>query len=295
MVGQALRTQLQRGGHQEVSLVRRPVSPGEQTVQWDPYASESVADAAALEGFDAAVHLSGANLSEGRWTPARKALFRSSRLVPTEKLARLLAGRSHKPSVLVCASAIGVYGNRGDEVLTEASSPGSGFLPDLCLAWEAAAKPAEDAGIRVVHLRYGVILSQHGGALKKMLSVFRLGLGGPMGTGRQWMSWVSLPDAVGTIAFAVTNGSVAGAVNVTAPHPVTNADFTRAMGHALHRPAVLPVPAFALQLAFGEMAQGTILSSARVLPQRLLQAGYAFRHSQLEAALHDLLQLYTEE
>ncbi|MHB1022708.1 MAG: TIGR01777 family oxidoreductase [Acidobacteriaceae bacterium] len=289
LVGTALRKGLTQPGMEVVSLVRRAPSAGENSLQWDPYAVQPVKDEAALEGLDAAVHLSGENLSEGRWTPARKARFRSSRLVPTQQLARLLAQRALRPKVLVCASAIGIYGCRGDAVLTEESTPAAGFLPDLCREWEAATAEAEQAGIRVVHLRFGVILSPYGGALAKMLPVFKMGLGGPLGSGQQWMSWISLPDVVRMVQFALEKEDLCGAVNAVAPAPVTNAEFTRTMGRVLHRPALLPVPAFVLKLAFGEMADATILCSMRVLPVCLQEAGFRFEHAELETALRAVL------
>jgi uncharacterized protein (TIGR01777 family) len=188
----------------------------------------------------------------------------------------------------VCASAIGIYGDRGDELLTEASLPGSGFLPRVCLAWEKATQPATDAGIRVVHLRFGVVLSPHGGALAKMLPVFRAGLGGQLGNGRQWMSWVALPDAVRAIEFALQTAGLSGAVNVVAPNPATNLEFTRSLGRVLQRPTVLRVPAFALRLAFGEMAEATILESQRVMPARLSASGFNFEYPELETGLRAL-------
>ena len=231
----------------------------------------------------------GANVAGRRWTSAYKREILESRVTPTHALATLLAGLNAKPAVLVCASAIGIYGSRGDEVLTETSSPGSGFLPEVCLAWERATQPATDAGIRVVHLRFGVVLSPEGGALAQMLPLFRVGLGGRLGSGRQWMSWVALPDAIGAIEFALQTPSLSGPVNVVAPNPVTNLEFTRALGRALHRPTLLPAPGFALRLAFGEMAQATILASERVLPARLSAAGFHFEYPEIEAALRAVL------
>lgn len=289
LVGSALRDGLSQPGAEVVSLVRRAPVPGESVLQWDPYVSQPVTEESLLEGFDAAVHLSGENLSEGRWTTARKARFRTSRVAPTQQLARMLARRTARPNVLVCASAIGIYGCRGEEILTEASIPATGFLPQLCLEWEAASAEAEKAGIRVVHLRFGVILSPRGGALAKMLPVFKIGLGGPLGDGKQWMSWISLPDVVRMVQFALGNQHLHGVVNAVAPSPVTNAEFTRTLGHILNRPTILPAPAFVLKLAFGEMADATILCSARVLPTRLQEAGFRFGHAQLETALRAVL------
>jgi uncharacterized protein (TIGR01777 family) len=228
-------------------------------------------------------------LAGRRWTSVYKREILESRVKPTHAIATLLAGLQPRPAVLVCASAIGIYGGRGDELLTEASSPGSGFLPEVCLEWERATQPASDAGIRVVHLRFGVVLSPDGGALAQMLPVFRAGLGGRLGTGRQWISWVTLPDVTRAIEFALETASLAGPVNVVAPNPVTNLQFTRALGRAVHRPALLRVPAFALRVALGEMARATILRSQRVLPTRLSASGFDFEYPELEAGLSAIL------
>jgi uncharacterized protein (TIGR01777 family) len=229
-------------------------------------------------------------LAGRRWTESYKQEILQSRVKPTRALATLLAGLRPKPAVLVCASAIGIYGSRGDELLTEASSPGNGFLPEVCLAWEGATQPASDAGIRVVHLRFGVVLSPEGGTLAQMLPVFRAGLGGRLGSGRQWISWVALPDVVRAIEFALETASLAGPVNVVAPNPVTNLDLTRSLGRALHRPTLLRVPAFALRLAFGQMAEATILASERVLPARLSALGFDFEYPELDAGLRAVLR-----
>lgn len=242
-----------------------------------------------LEGITAAVHLSGVNLSGRRWRSGFKREILESRVTPTRTLAGLLAGLNAKPEVLVCASAIGFYGSRKDEILTETSLPGSGFLAEVCQEWEEATRLATNAGIRVVHLRFGVVLSREGGALAQMLPVFRAGLGGRLGSGGQWVSWISLPDTVRAIEFAVETTSLSGAVNVVAPNPVTNLEFTRALGHALHRPTLLPAPAFALEWAFGEMAQATLLASQRVLPANLSAAGFQFEYPGIEAALRAVL------
>jgi uncharacterized protein (TIGR01777 family) len=256
---------------------------------WDPYAAVPIKNLQALEGITAAVHLSGANLAGQRWSSAFKQEISASRLTPTRTLSALLAGLRSKPAVLVCASAIGIYGSRGDERLTEDSSPGTGFLPELCLAWEEAARPAAEAGIRVVHARFGVVLSSQGGALAQMLPIFRMGLGGRLGSGTQWISWIALPDVIRAIEFALQTANLSGPLNVVAPNPVTNLEFTRVLGHVLHRPAVLPAPAFALRMAFGEMADATILASERVMPARLTAAGFIFEHPELEAGLRAVL------
>ena len=272
-----------------VTLHREPIRGTSTGEVWDPYAARPVNHPQVLEGMTAAVHLSGVNLAGRRWTSAYKREILESRVTPTHALATLLAGLKAKPAVLVCASAIGVYGSRGDEVLTETSLPGSGFLPEVCLAWERATQPATDAGIRVVHVRFGVVLSPEGGALAQMLPLFRAGLGGRLGSGRQWVSWVALPDVIRAIEFVLQMASLSGPVNVAAPNPATNLEFTRALGRALHRPTLLPAPGFALRLAFGEMAQATILASERVLPARLSAAGFQFEYPEIEAALRAVL------
>jgi uncharacterized protein (TIGR01777 family) len=286
LIGYSLVRTLRQNRISTIRLHRDSGAGGEGL--WDPYAANPVRRPEALEGTTAAVHLSGANVA-ARWTSSYKRKILESRVTPTRALATLLAGLRSKPAVLVCASAIGIYGGRGDEVLTEASAPGSGFLADVCMAWEKATQPAIDAGIRVVHLRLGVVLSPAGGALARMLPVFRAGLGGRLGSGRQWISWVALPDATRAIMFAIETPSLSGPVNVVAPNPVTNQEFTRALGRVLHRPALLPVPAFALSLAFGEMAKATILESERVMPAQLTASGFHFEYPDLEAGLRAVL------
>ena len=290
LIGTSLVRTLEQERISIISLVRRPLpdAGGSQRL-WDPYSATPVSDPRSLDGTSAAVHLSGANLAGQRWSSAYKREILESRVKPTHAIATLLAGLRPKPAVLVCASAIGIYGGREDELLTEASLPGTGFLPEVCLAWENATKPANEAGIRVVHLRFGVVLSPAGGALAKMLPVFRAGLGGKLGSGRQWISWVALPDVVRAIEFALQTASLSGAVNVVAPNPITNLEFTRALGRAVHRPTLLQVPAFALRLGFGEMAKATILESARVLPACLSASGFDFQYPELEPGLRALL------
>jgi hypothetical protein len=277
-LGQRLVPALQGAGHAIVRIGRG----AESDVRWDP--SAGVLDAAGCAGIDAFVHLAGANVGE-RWTPAHRRAIRNSRVLGTALVARTAAALSPRPRVLVCASAVGIYGDAGDVVLDEGSPAGSDFLADVGREWEAAADPARQAGIRTVHLRFGVVLSQRGGALARMLPVFRLGGGGKLASGRQWMSWISMEDAVGAVQFALERETLAGAVNAVAPSPVTNAEFTETLARVVHRPALFPVPAFALNLMFGEMAQGTLLASQRVVPRQLLAAGYAFRHATLEPAL----------
>lgn len=256
---------------------------------WDPYAATPVSDPQRFAGVTGAIHLSGANVAGQRWTASYKREIRESRVKPTQALAVMLSRLQPKPEVLVCASAIGIYGSRGDEALTEASEPGSGFLPEVCAAWEKAAYPAVDAGIRVVHLRFGVVLSPDGGALAKMLPIFRTGLAGQLGNGRQWMSWITMPDAIRAIEFVLKTTEVSGAVNLVTPNPVTNAEFTRSLGRALHRTTLLPVPAVALRLAFGEMAEATVLASTRALPVRLADAGFQFEFPDLATGLGAML------
>jgi uncharacterized protein len=292
LIGTSLVRTLRRKRISIISL-HRSLLPGtgvsKEDFLWDPYAATPMSRPSEIQGTIAAVHLSGANLAARRWTSSYKREIVESRLKPTHAIATLLAGLQPKPAVLVCASAIGIYGGRGDELLTEAALPGSGFLPEVCLDWERATQPASDAGIRVVHLRFGVVLSPDGGALAQMLPVFRAGLGGRLGSGRQWISWVALPDVTRAIEFALETANLAGPVNVVAPNPVTNLEFTRALGRAVHRPALLRVPAFALRVALGEMAEATILQSQRVLPARLRASGFDFEYPELEAGLNAIL------
>jgi hypothetical protein len=286
LIGSALTPFLTTGGHQVRKLVRgRPATPDE--IAWDPAAGKI--DGARLAGCDAVVNLAGEGIASRRWTKAQKERIRSSRVESTALLARTLAGLNPRPRVWVCASAIGFYGDRGEERLDEASHAGEGFLPDVCRQWEAATAPAADAGIRVVRLRFGVVLSPAGGALAKMLPPFRMGVGGRLGDGRQYMSWIALDDVVGAIHHTLMHDTLAGAVNAVAPHPATNLEFTKTLGRVLHRPTIFPMPAAAARLAFGEMADALLLASARVYPARLLESGYAFRCPQLEAALRHLL------
>ena len=287
LVGGALVAALEVAGVRVVRLVRRRPAPGESDVGWDP--ASGTIDARGLEGADAVVHLAGESIAAGRWTPARKDAIRRSRVDGTRLLAETLARLSRPPGVLVSASAVGYYGSRGDEALTEASAPGTGFLADVCRAWEAAAQPARDAGIRVVTPRIGMVLAARGGALARMLPPFRLGLGGVVGSGRQYMSWIALDDLVGAIRHVIGDGDVAGAVNAVAPLPVTNREFTRTLGRVLGRPTLAPLPAPVVRLLFGEMGEALLLDGARALPARLQAAGFRFRHPGLEAALRSVL------
>jgi uncharacterized protein (TIGR01777 family) len=287
LIGSALLLSLIGRGHRVSRLVRRSAGAGE--ISWDP--SRGVLDPADLEGVDAVVHLAGENVG-ARWTAARKKRIRSSRVAGTKLLSAALARLRRRPAVLVSASAIGIYGDRGDETLTETSGLGNGdrdFLVSVTQEWEAAADPARAAGIRVVHPRFGVVLSPAGGALARLLLPFRLGLGGRLGSGSQWMSWISIDDTIGAIEQALSNPGLNGPVNVTAPEPVTNREFTRTLGRVLSRPTLLPVPAAALRLVLGEMAESTVLASARVLPTKLVEVGYHYTQPRLEAALRHVL------
>jgi hypothetical protein len=287
LVGSALRPALAAAGDEVGRLVRPGTNAGPLDVPWDPAAHRI--DAAQLERFDAVIHLAGENIAAGRWNEARKEAIRRSRVDGTLLLTRALAKLQTPPATFVSASAIGYYGDRGDEVLQETSQRGRGFLPAVCVAWESAAEPAEAAGLRVVHHRFGVILSQDGGALARMLLPFRLGLGGPVGSGRQYMSWITLDDAVGAIRHTLDSTSIAGPVNTVSPSPVSNRDFGRTLGRVLRRPAIAALPAFAARLAFGEMADALLLASTRVVPGVLQATGYTYRHPELEMALRHVL------
>jgi uncharacterized protein len=290
LIGSALDPALARAGHRMVPVVRSTTARTSRpdALAWDPDAG--TIDAAGLEGIGGVVHLAGENIGASRWNDAQKTRIRDSRVKGTALLAQTVAKLAKPPGVLISASGINVYGDRGDEILTEVSRPGEGFLADVCKAWEAATAPAEEAGIRVVHLRSGLVLSPAGGALDKMLTPFRLGLGGRLGSGAQWMSWISIDDEVGAIVHLLGEAAPAGPVNATAPNPVTNADFSKALARALRRPAVLPVPAPALRLLLGrEMADELLLASMRVLPTRLLDSGYAFGAPNLASALQQAL------
>jgi uncharacterized protein (TIGR01777 family) len=287
LVGRALAGVLRAQGHQVARLVRPGSTASADDISWDP--SAATVDVAAMEGADAVVHLSGASVAGGRWTPARKASLRSSRIDTTRVLVDALASLRQKPRVFVCASAIGCYGDRGDEILTESSAIGTDFLSLVVREWEAEAARAEVSGIRTVELRFGVILSAEGGALAAMLRPFKFGMGGRLGSGKQWMSWISLEDAVGVVCSAITDVQLTGPLNVVAPNPLRNAEFTRITAAVLHRPAIFAAPAFALRIALGEMADGLLLASLRVMPERLLATGYQFRSPEFELALRALL------
>ena len=285
LLGSALVPALREAGHEVVRLVRRDaVAPDE--VRWDPAAG--FIDTEALGATEAMVNLSGATIGR-RWTASRKREILDSRVETTSLLARTTTALDPPPAVLVCTGGVGIYGNRRDEVLTEESDLGTGFLADVGRAWEAAAQPARDAGIRVVNFRQGIVLTRKGGALQKMLPPFRMGVGGVIGDGSQSMSWIALDDAVGAVQHALSTEGLRGPVNAVSPMPVTNRGFTKALGRVLGRPTILPMPAFAARLAFGEMADALLLASLRVVPDRLRGTGYAFRYPELEPALRHLL------
>src|SRR6266700_6219087 len=286
LVGSALVTSLASKGHEAFLLVRHaPDSAAE--VEW--YPERGSLALSRLEGMDAVVHLAGESIAEGRWSEEKKRRIRESRVKGTTVLSEALGNLKRPPGTLISASAIGYYGNRGDEILTEESSPGNDFLASVCSEWERAAEAASTKGIRVVKSRFGVILSNNGGALKKMLTPFRMGVGGRIGSGKQWMSWIALHDVIAGLEFALTNEALSGPVNFVAPNPVTNAEFTRTLGKVLSRPTIFPIPAFGVRLVFGEMADALLLSSQRVKPAHLTQAGYRFQFSDLDAALRHVL------
>ena len=286
-IGSALVPTLTAGGHTVTRLVRSTPRPGQAEIPWNP-AARSIGTPA-LEGLDAVVHLAGDNIAAGRWTAAKKASIRDSRVQGTTVLCEALAQLVKPPKALLCASAIGYYGDRGETTLREASPPGTGFLAEVCQAWEAATALAVQRGIRVVHLRFGMVLSPAGGPLAKMLTPFRLGLGGVVGTGKQYMSWIALDDVLGAIQHALSPEALQGPVNVVAPQAVTNREFTTTLGKVLRRPTRIPLPAFAARLLFGEMADALLLASTRVVPGRLVASGYKFHYPALAEALQHLL------
>ena len=287
MVGEALFWSLRKQRNDIVRLVRSVGNVSGADILWDP--STGAADVAQFDGFDAVIHLAGESIASGRWTAKKKARIRDSRIVATKNLSQIISGLQKPPKVFISASAVGYYGNRGEEALDEQSRPGTDFLAEVCKDWEAATKPAADKGIRTVNLRFGIILSPKGGALKTMLIPFKLGMGGIIGDGKQYMSWIALDDAVGVIEKAIADTQLTGPVNAVAPEAITNAVFTKTLGEVLLRPTLFPMPAFAARLALGEMADALLLSSARVAPKKLIAAGYAFALPTLEGALKKLL------
>jgi uncharacterized protein (TIGR01777 family) len=271
LIGSALKVDLEGAGHEVASLPRTFEDPIDFT------------------GVDAVVHLAGESIATGRWTPAKKRRIRESRVNGTAQLAKQIAHSEKKPSAFICASAIGYYGDRADDNLDESSEIGTGFLPEVCKEWEDATRSAEEAGIRTVRLRTGMVLSASGGALQKMITPFKLGGGGLLGNGSQYMSWISLDDEVAIIRYLIDNPNINGSVNLVSPNPVTNKEFTKTLGKILRRPTILPIPPFAVRLLFGEMGDALLLSSTRVYPRKLLDSGYEFKHPTLDTALRNIL------
>lgn len=293
LIGSALVPRLIADGHSVTRFVRgsganeTTESHNVRSVTWDVSAGQI--NDAEIAAHDAVIHLAGEPVAEGRWTEEKKRRIRDSRVNGTRLIADAIARAESRPHTFISASAIGFYGNRGNEILDETSAPGADFLAGVCREWEAAADASRAAGVRTIHPRIGIVLSKGGGALAKLLTPFRLGAGGAIGDGKQYMSWIAIDDIVAGLMFALENESIAGAVNFTAPQPVTNAEFTHALGHAVHRPTIFTVPKFAARLAFGEMADAVLLAGARVMPKRLQEAGYTFKYPQLEGALRHLL------
>lgn len=285
LVGTELRSLLKDKGHEITVLTRSQSGASEKTAIWNPSTGDVESDK--LEGHDAVVHLAGESIM-GRWTEEKKIEIENSRVIGTRLLAETLAGLKSKPSVIVSASAIGYYGDRGEELLTEDSEEGDSFLADVAAKWEDALKPATDAGIRAVMVRLGIVLSSEGGALEQMLLPFKLGVGGRIGDGEQYWSWIAIDDVVGAIYHCIVNDGISGPVNLVSPNPVTNNEFTDTMGEALGRPTILPLPAFAARGLFGEMAEELMLASTRVVPEKLLESGYKFQYTDLKAVLNDL-------
>ena len=288
LVGSRLMPALKSLGHEAIGLSREKSKPRGDSAFWDPQGG--FIDSGALAGCDAAVNLAGESIAAGRWNAKRKRAIRDSRVNATTTIAQALATLEPRPRVFVNASAVGYYGSRGDELLDESSPSGSGdFLSGVCRDWEAATEPARRAGIRVVMTRFGMILSKQGGALATMLTPFSLGLGGKVGRGQQYMSWIAIDDVVGAIVHCLQTETIGGPVNVVAPQPVTNAEFTKTLGHVLSKPTIFPMPAFAAKLVFGEMGEELLLGSQRVRPTRLLESGYVFKYPELEPALRHVL------
>lgn len=286
LVGKALIKALEADGHEIYRLVRHAPN-SEKEIEWSPD-RYSIA-ISRIEGFDAVYHLAGESIASGRWDDEKKRKIRESRTKGTKLLADALANLSAPPQTLISASATGYYGDRGDELLTETSLPGKGFLADVCMEWEQATEHARAKGVRVVNTRFGIILDKEGGALAKMLTPFRMGIGGRIGDGKQWMSWIALDDVISALQFVLNNETLNSPVNFVAPNPVTNAEFTKTLGKVLSRPTIFPIPEFGVRLAFGEMADALLLSSQKVKPQKLEASGFQFRHPHLEQALKTIL------
>jgi uncharacterized protein len=293
LIGSALLPFLKNHGHHVFRLIRENAEKSQDTVIWNPEKGE--VNLAELEGFDAVIHLAGENLSSKRWSIQKKKRILDSRVKGTKTLCNILKKLKTPPKILINASAIGFYGDRGDMICTEDSSSGTGFLADVCRQWEAATEPAKQAGIRVVIMRFGVVLSDQGGALKRMAKPFKLGLGGLLGSGKQYISWIAIDDLLEIILFVLNNETLQGPVNAVSPHPTTNYDWTKTLGRVLGRPAFFPLPEFVVRVAFGEMADELFLSSTRVIPYRLLDLGFTFRYPDLEEALKHLLQVEVQK
>ena len=287
LIGKALQNSFAEKGH-DLLLAGRSEPRAANQIQWT--IESGFADPRRLEGIDAFIHLAGENISALRWTDEKKRAIRDSRVLGTRSVMDAIGKLKQKPKVFIAGSATGYYGDRGDEVMTENDGPGDTFLSEVCKAWEAESRRAEDLGVRSVLLRTGIVLSKDGGALAEMLTPFKLGVGGVVGSGRQWMSWISLEDVVGAINFALENDELSGPINVVAPNPVTNKEFTRTLGEVIHRPTILPLPQFAVKLAFGEMGDALLLDSTRVIPERLANAGYKFKFENLKLAVQNALK-----
>lgn len=287
LIGAEIVRRLQTAGDQVVRLIREHPSSTITEAQWS--VEEGMVNPSRIEGVHGVIHLAGENIAGGRWTEAKKRRIRDSRVIGTRNLCQNLASLEHKPEVLVCASATGYYGNRGDRILDEWSDPGTGFLPEVCQAWEEATSAAAHAGIRVVYVRTGIVISKEGGALANMLTPFQMGVGGKVGGGQQYWSWISHDDIVGTFLKALNDETISGPVNGTSPNPVTNAEFTKILGDVLHRPTIFPLPKFAARLALGEMADDLLLASTRVMPRVLERSGFSFAQPELKDCLeHEL-------
>lgn len=288
LIGAALTRHFAHGGHDILKITRSVKDDGDpSTINWQP--SKGEIDPARLEGVDVIIHLAGESIAGWRWTAAKKAAIRNSRVESTRLLSETIANLKHPPRILLCASGMNYYGDGGDEIMDEDSPPGQTFLARVCKEWEAAADPAREAGIRTLHTRFGMVLSADGGPLQQMLTPFRLGLGGKFGSGRQYWSWIAINDAVGAIDHLIMNTDLDGPVNLVSPNPARNHEFTKTLGSVIKRPTVLPVQRFAAKVALGEMANELLLASTRVHPKRLLESGYAFRYPDLDSALHHLL------
>ena len=288
LIGNALQKSFAEKGY-EMLFASRSEPKSDQHIRWDVETGFADEDLVRLEGLDAVVHLAGESISGLRWSDEKKKAIRDSRVLGTRMVIEAFARLEKKPDVFISGSAIGFYGDRGDDAMTETNAAGSTFLSEVCKEWEAESRRAEDMGIRTVLSRTGIVLSKDGGALAVMLTPFKLGVGGVVGSGKQWMSWVSLDDVVGVLNFALENEKLRGAVNLVAPNPVTNEEFTKTLGSVLYRPTILPLPEFAVNLVFGEMGDALLLDSTKVIPKRLIDAGYNFRYTQLDSALKHAL------